>query len=117
MTILYTDANPRTLAYYIQDGGSDYCHIPEKYTSMEAEYLAIIYGLNAYYIRWNKELDARTSDMDAELYAAVGDVNFAKTGSPADHTRRQLPPPVLVRCDNEVVVKQLSRQNIQIPSS
>lgn len=110
MPKLYTDANPNTLAYVLEDGGSDYCNLPAQYTSMEAKYLAIIYGLNAYYLRWSKELDARQGTMNEEQFIATGEVEFEKTSSIAAHTRRELPPPVLVCCDNEVVVKQLSKE-------
>ena len=40
----------------------------------------------------------------------TGEVDFADVASPADKTKRLLPPPVLVCSDNEVVVKQLSRE-------
>jgi len=94
----------------LENGGSGYQDLPEGLSSMEAEYLAVSYGLNEYFMKWNRELDARYSDLDAEQLRAVGDVEFADIASPADRTKRPLPPPVLVCCDNEVVVKQLSRQ-------
>lgn len=102
MPRIYTDANPRTLAYLIDGGGSGYTQLPPGHTSMQAEYLAIIYGLNEFFIKWNKELDARQ-------YDSLGD-EVAKVPIPSRHTPRPLPPPILVCCDNEVVVKQLSRQ-------
>lgn len=103
---LYTDANPRCVAYYLEFGGSDYQMLPSgRYTSMEAEYLAIQYGLNEYFLKWCRELDARQYDMTKE-----SGEEFYKVASPAEETPRPLPPPVLVCCDNEVVVKQLSRQ-------
>ena len=113
MPRLYTDANPRTIAYVLDGGGSDYQKLPDGHTSMEAEYLAIIYGLNEYYLKWNRELDARQDDMTRESLKAAkesGDSEFFDVASPADKTKRPLPPAVLVCCDNEVVVKQLSRQ-------
>lgn len=114
MPRLYTDANPRCVAYYLEFGGSDYQMLPPgRYTSMEAEYLAIQYGLNEYFLKWNRELDARQYDMTKESIAEAeksGDSEFFKTASPASETPRPLPPSVLVCCDNEVVVKQLSRQ-------
>ncbi|GAH64776.1 unnamed protein product, partial [marine sediment metagenome] len=56
------------------------------------------------------ELDARQDDRDAELSKRTGSFEFGKVASPAAETKRPLPPPVLVCCDNEVVVRQLSRQ-------
>ena len=103
--ILYVDANPRMVAYVLDGGGSGYQELPPGHTSMTAEYMAVIYGLNEYFLKWNKELDARYSDLDPEtkdLYDGVG--------TPADRTARPLPLPVKVCSDNEVVVKQLTRQ-------
>jgi len=105
MPRLFVDANPRTVAYVMDGGGSGYQSLPIGNTSMEAEYMAVIYGLNEYFLKWNKELDARYSDLDPETGEFVDGV-----GTPADRTVRPLPPPVLVCSDNEVVVKQLSRQ-------
>jgi len=116
MPRLYTDANPSGIAYHLDGGGSGYQPLPAGHTSMEAEYMAIIYGLNEYFLKWQKELDARQYDMtkeskdDAER-SKYAESEFFKVASPADETPRPLPPPVLVLCDNEVVVKQLSRQN------
>ncbi len=107
---LYTDANPRKVAYVLDGGGSGYRDLPPGLTSMESEYLAVIYGLNEYFLKWSKELDARQDDRDAELSKRTGEMEFGKVASPSDETRRPLPPPVLVCCDNEVVVKQLSRE-------
>lgn len=105
MPKLYCDANPSGIAYYLDGGGSGYQPLPAGHTSMEAEYLAIIYGLNEYFLKWNKELDARQYDATRESGG-----EFFKVASPADETPRPLPPAVLVCCDNEVVVGQLSRQ-------
>ena len=106
MPRLYCDANPRCVAYVLDGGGSGYQMLPSgRYTSMEAEYLAIQYGLNEYFLKWNKELDARQYDMSIE-----SGKEFYKTATPSQETPRPLPPPVLVLSDNEVVVKQLSRQ-------
>lgn len=113
MPRLYTDANPRTIAYVIDGGGSDYMTLAAGHTSMEAEYLAIIFGLSEYYLKWNRELDARHDDMNRESIKDAkesGESEFFNVASPADKTKRPLPPPVLICCDNEVVVKQLSRQ-------
>lgn len=107
---LFVDANPRCIAYVLEGGGCDYQALREGYTIMEAEYLAVIYGLNEYFLKWNKELDARQSDMDTEKMRETGGVEFADVASPAERTQRPLPPPVLVCSDNEVVVKQLSRE-------
>jgi len=105
MPRLYCDANPSGIAYHLDGGGSGYQHLPSGYTSMEAEYLAIIYGLNEYFLKWNKELDARQYDMTRESGG-----EFFKVATPSQETPRPLPPPVLVCCDNQVVVNQLSRQ-------
>lgn len=114
MPRLYCDANPRTIAYVIDGGGSGYQNLPDGCTSMEAEYLAIVYGLNEYFLKWNRELDARQSDMSRESLAEANidhrKDEFYQAGTPSDTTKRPLPHPVLVCCDNEVVVRQLSRQ-------
>lgn len=113
MPRLYTDANPSTIAYVLDGGGSGYQDLPAGYTSVEAEYIAIIYGLNEYYLKWNRELDARQDNMTRESLAEAKATNkseFYSVASTTDKTKRPLPPPVLVCCDNEVVVKQLSRQ-------
>ncbi len=107
---LYTDANPRMIAYVLDGGGSGYQSLPGEFTAMQAEYLAIIYGLNEYYLKWSKELDARQDDVDHELSKHTGEMEFGKVASPSAETKRPLPAPVLVCCDNEVVVRQLSRE-------
>lgn len=119
MPRLYTDANPSMIAYVLDGGGSGYQYLQPGFTSTEAEYLGIIYGLNEYFLKWNKELDARQSNMNAEsrvianVKESKGEVSnpFFDVASPADKSKRPLPPPVLVCCDNEVVVKQLQRVN------
>ena len=98
MPKLYVDANPRMVAYVLENGGSNYQDLPPGHTAMEAEYLAIQYGLNEYFLKWNKELDSRFFDGDQ------------KVATPSDETQRPLPPPVMVCSDNEVVVKQLYRE-------
>lgn len=114
MPRLYTDANPKMIAYYLDGGGSGYQYLPTGFTAMEAEYLAIIYGLNEYFLKWNRELDARGSNMTKESKAEAdldhGRDEFFQVGSPSDRTKRPLPPAVLVLSDNEVVVKQLRRE-------
>lgn len=110
MPKLYCDANPSMVAYVLENGGSGYQSLPPGHTSMEAEYMAISYGLSEYFLKWNKELDARHGDLDTEKMQRTGKVEFADVASPADRTRRPLPPPVLICSDNEVVVRQLSRE-------
>jgi len=105
MPKLYVDANPSMVAYVLELGGSCYQELSVKYTSMESEYLAVIYGLNEYFLKWNKELDNRQYN----AYVESGG-EFYKVSTPAQETARPLPPPVLVCSDNEVVVKQLSRE-------
>ncbi len=118
MPRLYCDGNPIMIAYVLQFGGSGYQYLPSRCSAMEAEYLAIIYGLNEYFLKWSRELDARYSNMTGES-RAVADIMekegreadpFFDAASPSDKTKRPLPPPVLVCCDNQVVVNQLSRQ-------
>lgn len=111
MPKLYVDANPHCIAYVLENGGSGYQDLRGAgYTSMEAEYLAIMYGLNEYFLKWNKELDARQSNINLEEMRKTGNVEFADVSSLAVRTQRPLPPPVLICSDNEVVVKQLSRE-------
>lgn len=113
MAKLYADANPRYIAYYLEGNGlsgSGYEAIPPGHTITEAEYMAVMYALNSYYLAWNKELDARQEDLDTERMAATGEEEFYRVATPSDQTKRPLPPPVLVMTDNEVVAKQLSRQ-------
>lgn len=103
MPRLYVDASPRCIAYVLDNGGSGYQDLPEGHTSMEAEYMAVMYGLGEYFLKWNKEIDARQ-------YNGLTDETLTRVPEPSRHTPRPLPPPVLVCSDNEVVVKQLSRQ-------
>ena len=111
MPRLYTDANPTHLAYYIEDWGkSGFQNLPHHFPIMDAEYMAVAYGLNEYFIAWNKEVDARQGDLDTERLKATGEEKFYKVATPSQETKRDLPPPVLVLSDNEVVVKQLTRQ-------
>lgn len=113
MPRLYCDANPRCVAYVLDGGGSGYQQLPSGHTSMEAEYIAIIYGLNEYFLKWNKELDARRDDLTRESIDEArksGGSEFFKVSTPSQDTPRPLPPPVLVLSDNEVVVKQLRRE-------
>ncbi|KKK71577.1 hypothetical protein LCGC14_2912540 [marine sediment metagenome] len=110
MAKLFVDANPSFVAFVLEDGPSGYQHLPLGHSSMEAEYLAVMYGLGEYFIMWQKELDARHDDLDVEKSRAIGEETFATVATPSERTRRPLPPAVLVCSDNEVVVKQLSRQ-------
>jgi len=110
MPKLFVDANPKMVAYVLENGGSGYQRLHGNHSAMEAEYLAVSYGLNEYYLKWNKELDARHGDLDIERMRKTGEVVFENVASPAEQTRRPLPPPVMVCSDNEVVVKQLSRE-------
>ena len=107
---IYCDGNPSTVAYVIDGGGSGYTYIGEGHTDMEAEYLAIIFGLNEFFIKWNKELDSRQDDIDYHKARTTGEVEFGKVATPSAETPRPLPPPILICSDNEVVVNQLSRQ-------
>jgi hypothetical protein len=102
---LYVDANPSYIAYVLDGGGSGYQKLPTGYTNMEAEYLAVMYGLTEYFNKWNRELDARQFNKTLESGG-----EFFEVGTPSDRTPRPLPPAVLVCSDSEVVVKQLSRQ-------
>ena len=103
MAKLYVDANPRMVAYVLEDGGSGFQDLAEGYTIMEAEYLAIMYGLNEYFLKWQKQLDARQyNGLTEQELTAVAEISRV--------SKSPLPPPVLVCSDNEVVVKQLSRQ-------
>lgn len=97
MPKLFTDGNPRMVAYYLDGGGSGYQNLPAEVSSMEAEYIAVVYGLNEYFLKWNKELDSRQYNGDE------------KVATPSQETKRPLPPPVMICCDNQVVVNQLSR--------
>ncbi len=110
MPKIYCDANPGCVAYYIDGGGSNYQELHDRVSSMQAEYLAVIYGLNEFFIKWNKEIDSRQSDLDAEKLRATGETEYAPVATPAQQTPRPLPGPILILSDNEVVVKQLSRQ-------
>lgn len=105
MPRIYCDANLRTIAYVVDGGGIGLrksTQLPPNYTSIQTGYLAIIYGLNEFFLKWNKELDARQ-------YDGLGD-RLTKVPIPSRHTPRPLPPPMLVCISNEIIVKQLSRQ-------
>ena len=114
MPILYADANPKRVAWFIEGGNvslSGHTDLPAgKYTIIEAEYLAIIYGLNALVMAWSQEGDERQEDIDIEASKAAGTPIFAKVARPAAETRRELPKPLLIRSDCEPVIKQLARE-------
>ncbi len=65
--------------------------------SLDAEFISVIQGLNAYYLRWNNELDARQDLIDVEASRAMGETMFAKVSSVADRTKRPLPPAVIIK--------------------
>ena len=110
MSKIYTDANPKVIAYYIEDsGGCGTQNTPPNTTIMQAEYLAIVYGLNEYFRLFNSELDARQDDLDTERLRVTGEHQFFNVATPSQRTIRSKPPPILVLCDNEVVVHQLDR--------
>ena len=115
MPILYADANPKRVAWLIEGGNistSGYTDLPPgQYTIIEAEYLAIIYGLNALVMAWSREGDERREDIDIEASRAEGALVFANVARPAAVTRRELPRPLLIRSDCEPVIKQLSREH------
>ena len=92
MPRLYVKASAGHIAYSLDGGEEGYQQLPSNYSQIEADYIAIIYGLTEYFNKWNKELDTR-----------------AKVRTPSDNTKRPLPPPVLVLSDNEVVVRQLNK--------
>lgn len=96
MPRLYCAGSSRGVAYYLDGGGSGYQSLPGGHTDIDAEYIAIIYGLTEYFNKWNKELDARQYDGD-EMVA-----------TPSERTARPLPPPVLVCCSDENVVRILN---------
>lgn len=111
MPRLYVDANPSCVAYVLDGGGSGYQELGTGYTSMQAEYMAVIYGLNQYFLKWNSELDARQYDMTRESKEAAersGESEFFKVSTPSQDTPRPLPPPVLVCISNEGIVAVLS---------
>lgn len=110
MAKIFVDANPKGIAYYVDGEASGYQPLPTGYTSMEAEYIAVMYGLSEFFLRWSKELDARDSNLDTELSKFMHEPIFVPVASPSQKTKRPLPDPILVLSDNEVVVKQLSRQ-------
>lgn len=108
--IIYTDGSPRAIAYVQRDGKSDWTYLPPGHTSNEAEYLAIQYALNEFFLQWNKELDARRGDLDVEKLRATGEEEWYDPSTPSQRSRRPLPPPIEIRSDSEVTVKQLNRQ-------
>jgi hypothetical protein len=113
MARLFIDTNFSYMTY-ILDGDNiseqGYEPMPGHVIDVEAEYIAIMYGLNQYYLAWNRELDARQEDMDVEKSKATGEPVFAKVATPEQCTERPLPPPVIVYTGNEAVVRQLSGQ-------
>ena len=113
MPVLYTDANPKELVYVLEVAGysskSGHIYLPALTYIMQAEYLGIIYGISEYINICNKELEQRMYDFDQEASKATGESVYAKVSTPSGETPRPLPPPVAVRCDNEVVVRQLSK--------
>lgn len=105
MPNLYVASTSEHMAYVLDDGGEATAKLPPGYSRAEADYISIIFGLTEYYNKWNKELDARQYDKDEE----TGE--FYKVATPAQETPRPLPPPVMICCSSEMIIKQLSKQN------
>ena len=104
MPKLFVAANYSYMAYVLDGGGSGYSPVPPGHISIEVEYIAVMYALNEYFLKWNKELDSRQDNLDRE----TGE--FYRVATPAQQTPRPLPPPVLVCVENEVVVKRLRQE-------
>ena len=112
MPRLYIYTDREHICYSLDFGGCGSMPAPGMRSDSEAICTAIMYGLNSYYIKWNKELDARDSDMDVERSKATNDIAFQQVSTPADRTTRPLPPPVAVCIESEIVIKQLTGQLI-----
>jgi hypothetical protein len=104
MPILYTAAKDGRIAYRLDGGGEDIARLHDCIAEMEAEYMAVIFGLSEYYNKWNRELDAR--QFDTQLID--GKAETFKVASPAAETKRQLPPAVEVRLSSELLVKMVN---------
>jgi len=104
MPKLYVGTNSSYMAYVLEDGGSGYSRVPLGHSSMDMEYIAVMYALNEYFLKWNKELDARQEEIDRE----TGE--YYRVATPAQQTPRPLPPPVMVCASDETVVAQLRHE-------
>lgn len=91
-------ANSSRIAYSIDFAGGGYQELGPGYTDLEAEFIAIQYGLSEFINKWSRELDTRQYDGDKLV------------STPSDRTQRPLPPPIEIKCSNELVVKHLSYQ-------
>lgn len=110
MPRLYIHASIEYVCYSLDFGDGDSMATPELHSHSESVCTAIMYGLNSYFLKWNKELDARDSNMDVEKTKATDDVSFYQVSTPSDRTQRPLPPPVAVCIESETVLKQLTGQ-------
>jgi|TARA_Y100000310_G_C20697691_1_gene826911 ribonuclease HI len=105
MPIIYTDANPKRMAYVVLDGPSGSAPVPKPdVTDNEAEYYAIAYGISQFIAA----REGHGHELDSQQYAQEGN-EIARVSTPASVTPRPIPP-IEIRSDSEVVVKQLSRQ-------
>ncbi len=103
MPRLYIHTNRIRACYSLDFGDGGCIDIPEFVDKEEAMCIAIQFGLNMYFVKWNKELDARES--------GVVEGEFYQVSTPSDRTQRPLPPPVAVCIENEIVVRQLTNQS------
>lgn len=106
MPRLYVARNNNYVSYKLDGGGSGDQLLPPHVSKLEAEYIAIMYGLNEYFLSWNKELDSRWSNVDPETKNIVNVIEASA------QTKRPLPPPVLLCLSNEKVLLHISMQKM-----
>ena len=104
MPKLFVAASSDWMAYVLDGGDSGRSRMPPSRSSMETEYIAVMYALNEYFLRWNKELDSRQDDLDRE----TGE--FYRVATPSQQTPRPRPQPVQVCTSSELIARQLRRE-------
>jgi hypothetical protein len=99
----------KTIFYDIDGGGCGEQYIYHLMTDGQLTYAAIIFGLNEFFIKWQKELDARAYDVGEDKSVAQ------KVADPAVFTKRELPPPTYVIIEDNVVYEELAKLREPIP--
>jgi len=104
MPILYTASNSHSIAFALDPGQRGVvkllCSSP-----LESELRAIQYGLNSYFVAWQKELDARKFEGEQ------------KVSTPSDDTKRKLPDAVEIRASSLIIPLLQLGGGIIIPSA
>jgi len=92
----------KVIFYDIDGGGYGEEYIHPLMTDAQLTYSAIVLGLNEFFIKWQKELDARAFDVGEE------GIGTQKVADPAVFTERPMPPPINVILSDTSVYEELA---------